>query len=128
VLQPGRFVFVSLPPGQAGPLLGQALGMLREAEGVSLILPEALAAEAGAEAAPRMAMITLIVYSALEGVGLTAAVAAALERAGIACNMVAACHHDHPFVPAAQAEAALAVLLEVQRQARDRLPAPPPAG
>ena len=36
--------------------------------------------------------------------------ATALAEAGIACNMVAALHHDHAFVPAAQAEAAAAAL------------------
>ena len=57
-----------------------------------------------------MRRITLSVHSALDGVGLTAAVAGALAEAGIACNMVAAFHHDHAFVPADDAEPALAVL------------------
>ena len=61
-----------------------------------------------------MRCITLQVHSALDGVGLTAAVAGALAAQGIACNMVAAYHHDHAFVPEAQAEAALAVLLALQ--------------
>jgi hypothetical protein len=50
------------------------------------------------------------VHSALDGTGLTAAVSAALAAAGIPCNMVAAFHHDHVFVPAAMAARALAVL------------------
>ena len=57
-----------------------------------------------------MRRITLRVHSALDGVGLTAAVATALAGHGIACNMVAAFHHDHVFVPAARAEEALAIL------------------
>jgi len=57
-----------------------------------------------------MRRITLRVNSALDGVGLTAAVSAALARKGIPANVVAAYHHDHVFVPAAQAEAALEVL------------------
>ncbi|QOF70735.1 ACT domain-containing protein [Aminobacter sp. SR38] len=60
-----------------------------------------------------MRRITLNVYSALDGVGLTAAVATALARHAIPCNMVAAYHHDHAFVPAARAEAALASLEEL---------------
>ena len=51
--------------------------------------------------------ITLGVRSSLEAVGLTAAVAAALTDAGISANVVAAFHHDHVFVPADRAEAAL---------------------
>ena len=46
-----------------------------------------------------MARITLTGHSALDGVGLTAAVASALADAEIPCNMVAAFHHDHAFVP-----------------------------
>ena len=60
-----------------------------------------------------MARITLSVHSALDGVGLTAAVAAALAEAGIPCNMVAAFHHDHAFVPLADAPRALAILKEL---------------
>jgi hypothetical protein len=64
-----------------------------------------------------MAMITLNVYSALDGVGLTAAVATALAKAGIACNMVAALNHDHVFVPSERREEALAVMLALQATA-----------
>jgi hypothetical protein len=63
-----------------------------------------------------MRCITLNVYSALDGVGLTAAVATVLGDADIPCNMVAAFHHDHVFVPADMAERALAVLVELQRR------------
>ena len=57
-----------------------------------------------------MACLTLTVHSALDGVGLTAAVATALAGAGIPANMIAGYHHDHVFVPEHQAEAALACL------------------
>jgi hypothetical protein len=50
------------------------------------------------------------VHSSLEAVGLTAAVAGALTAAGISANVVAAFHHDHVFVPADRAEAAMAQL------------------
>jgi uncharacterized protein len=49
-----------------------------------------------------MRQITLDVHSALDGVGLTAAVAVALAAEGIPCNMIAAHHHDHVFVPPAR--------------------------
>ena len=57
-----------------------------------------------------MVMISLAVHSALDGVGLTAAVAGALAERGIACNMVAGHHHDHAFVPAADADRSIACL------------------
>jgi len=86
-------------------LKDQALATFREAEGLSLIVPEA----ANAGGLP-MARITLAVHSALDGTGLTAAVSGALAAAGIACNVVAAFHHDHIFVPENRADEALDIL------------------
>ncbi len=97
------YVFV----GDANPALtAHAIAMFREAEGLSLILP----AERVAGAEARMRLITLEVHSALDGIGLTAAVSAALTEHAIPCNVVAAYHHDHIFVPEHMAEQALEVL------------------
>ena len=87
-----------------------ALASFIEEEGVSLILPEEVAQRHGVVSDLPMQRITLNVYSALDGVGLTAAVAGVLAEHGIACNMVAAFHHDHAFVPAADAERAVRLL------------------
>lgn len=73
-----------------GALPEDAFAVIREDEGTTAILPD----EGG-----DFARITLMVHSALEGVGLTAAVASALAERGIACNVVAGFHHDHLFVP-----------------------------
>lgn len=105
--------FAALTPDNAAELLGAALATFREDEGVSAIVPAGLAAEGS----PVFARITLRVNSDLEGVGLTAAVAGALAEAGIACNMVAALHHDHCFVPRDRAAEALALLAGLQRSA-----------
>ncbi len=86
-----------------------AVAMFREPEGISLIVP------APSDAAGAMRLITLGVASALDGVGLTAAVSAALAGAGIPCNIVAATQHDHIFVPVAQAERALDTLRALAR-------------
>ena len=94
-------------------LMGHALATFREAEGLSLIVPHEVALANEVEADP-YARITLQVHSALEGVGLSAAVASALAEAGIACNMVAALRHDHAFVPADRAQDALAILKQLQ--------------
>lgn len=88
----------------------RALASFTEDEGTSLILPHDAATELGFSTDMPMARITLMVLSALDGVGLTAAVAQALAAEGIPCNMVAAYHHDHAFVPWADAPRALATL------------------
>lgn len=79
-----RFVLVEgAPPADA-------FALIREDEGTTAIVPD----KSGG-----FARITLMVHSALEGVGLTAAASGALAAAGIACNVVAGYHHDHLFVP-----------------------------
>ena len=108
-LDPVRYCFVVISPDIAPQALGAAIATFREDEGVTAIVPESVARELGDDG-PSMARITLMVHSSLEGVGLTAAVSGALADAGIACNMVAAYHHDHAFVPAARGEDALAIL------------------
>ncbi|MEY4982086.1 MAG: hypothetical protein RIR62_352 [Pseudomonadota bacterium] len=114
VLMPGRFCFCTVEDGAAFP---DALGTFREEEGVSVLLPVAAAEARGLPVDSVMRQITLRVHSALEGVGLTAAVAGVLADAGIACNMIAARRHDHVFVPEARAEEALARLKALQRDA-----------
>lgn len=61
-----------------------------------------------------MCQITLRVYSDLSGVGLTAAVSAALSEKAIPCNVIAATLHDHVFVPASMAQVALETLKDLQ--------------
>lgn len=112
-LRPGLWSFHSFAdPAEAAALLPTALASFHEAEGLSLVLPDD-----GTGPMP-MRAITLEVHSALDGIGLTAAVAQALTRAAIPCNVVAAFHHDHVFVPAHQAETALDASLALSVAAR----------
>lgn len=97
-------------PDPALAARAEPLATFREDEGLSLILSAGEAAALGLTTELPMARITLTVHSALDGVGLTAAVASALAEAGIPCNMVAAYHHDHAFVPLDDAPRALALL------------------
>ena len=83
-----------------------AFAIIREDEGTTAILPGP---------AGDFARITLMVHSALEGVGLTAAVSGALAERGIACNVVAGFHHDHLFVPWARREEAMAALASLSK-------------
>jgi len=86
-----------------------------ESEGLTLVLPEEQAINAGLTVRFRAAWITLTVHSDLQAVGLTAAFAGALAQAAISCNVVAGTFHDHIFVPVEQAQQALATLKALQQ-------------
>lgn len=88
----------------------EPLATYREDEGLTFVLTRSAADEAGLAYGPLLRRITLNVHSALEAVGLTAAVSAALTREGISANVIAAYYHDHIFVPEADAERALSAL------------------
>lgn len=113
-----EFVFCTAPDvPTATKAKALALGWFREREGVSLILERGAAESLGFDVGLPMRRIELRVHSALDGVGLTAAVATALGEEGIPCNVVAAFHHDHVFVPRSMAEQALAALERLQSEA-----------
>lgn len=119
VLDDRDYVFCTVADVEAAEAARPAaLGWFMEEEGVSLILPREAAQTLSVGDGPAMRRIVLTVHSALDGVGLTAAVSGKLAEAGIACNMVAAFHHDHVFVPAAEAERALGLLRDLQAAAR----------
>ena len=110
-LADGDYVYCTVPDIDLRPWLDlDPIGTFREEEGLTLILPAPVAAANDLDASAPLAMITLTVHSSLAAVGLTAAVATALAREGISANVVAAFYHDHVFVPAADAEHAMAVL------------------
>ena len=119
VLQPGTFVFCSMLHNQdSTAAMARARAMFVEDEGLSLILPKAEADSLGLAYEGPMKQITLMVFSSVHGVGLTAAVAKALTKERIPANVVAATQHDHVFVPAGDAEKALGVLRDLQEKAR----------
>lgn len=88
-----------------------AFALIKEEEGLTLVAADKPPGRQG-----QFARITLQVHSALEGVGLTAAVSTALAKAGIACNVIAAFHHDHLFVPWERREEAMEILQNLSAQ------------
>lgn len=92
------------PPGV------QCFATVAEDDGLTLIAPMAQLQAAGLHPAGPMARITLTIHSSLEAVGLTAALATALAGQGISANVIAGFHHDHIFLPAADAGRAMDVL------------------
>ncbi len=119
VLNPGCYVYCQVEdPGHVD--LDQIIALIREPEGVTLILSEADALELGLPIRFRAAWITLQVHSDLTAVGLTAAFSTALGNAGISCNVIAGALHDHIFVPVEQGQQALRVLSELQQSVQMR--------
>jgi hypothetical protein len=109
-LQPGIYVFVTVPLSQNLPVGIQPLMVLGEKEGWTCILTEEAAKVAGLAGIFRCRMITLTVHSSLEAVGFLAAVTTRLAAAGIGVNPVSGFYHDHLFVPAERAGEAMAIL------------------
>jgi uncharacterized protein len=115
-LNSGEYVFCQVRPHDI-PAGVEPLMRFHEHEGLTVLLRRGQADELGLRYSLVCAWITLMVNSALESVGLTAAVSAALAEAGIACNVVAAFHHDHLFVPAEQADQAIKILHSLSEKA-----------
>lgn len=110
-LDPEVYCFVTVADNaRAQQISENALASFKESEGWSFILPLEEARNLGLPADLAQRRIILQVHSALDGIGLTAAASRALAEVGIACNMVAAFHHDHIFVPSDSADQALKIL------------------
>lgn len=112
-LNPGTYVFATVPLDHAVDLR-RAIATMREAEGLSLIMSEEDARSLGLDLTYLAAWITLNVHSDLAAVGLTAAVASALAKENISCNVVAGTQHDHLFVGKNDAQKALKALHALQ--------------
>ena len=108
-LDPERYAYAALPRSQMLDVLSP-IAVFEEVEGRSVIAPLKRLKDQGIEPVFICRRIILEVNSALEAVGLTAAVSQALAEAGVSANVVAALHHDHVFVPEDRAGEALSVL------------------
>jgi hypothetical protein len=117
IVRPGNYVFISTEDrALVESLSSQAISTFKEEEGMSMLIPVELAEKSKLSVDQPMCCITLNVYSSLEGVGLTAAVSTALGDNSIPCNMIAAFHHDHVFVPSKMCDQAMDVLISLQKQ------------
>jgi hypothetical protein len=116
VLQPGEFVFCSLPAAQELPAGTAPLGMFREQEGMTAILEADAAVHLDCPKSQPMRCISLTIHSSLEAVGLTAAISTELTRHKISANVVAGFYHDHIFVRAADADRAQSALRDLSRR------------
>jgi uncharacterized protein len=99
------FAAADLMPSGVAPF-----AVIREDEGLTLVLTRTDADRTGLRYDYLAARITLRVDSALADVGLTALFSRILADAGISCNVIAGRAHDHLFVGWDQRTQALALL------------------
>lgn len=105
--RPEPYVYAN---GHSPQLRELADAVIEEGEGTTYIATRSACEEAGAPIAFECAWLTVTVHTALDGVGLTAALSRALADAQIPCNLLAGYHHDHLLVPWDRADDAVAVL------------------
>lgn len=105
------YVFVSLVDKHyEACALYQAKAMFMEDEGMTLVVPLAIAQQYDLSFSGVFNCITLTVHSSLEAVGLTAAFANKLKEYGISANVIAGFYHDHIFVQKEKCKEALIAL------------------
>jgi len=90
------------------------LMLFEESEGTTMIITKDQASSIGYNYKETWAKISLGLVSDLNMVGLTAIFSSALARENISCNVVAAFHHDHLFVPYDKRELAMKILEEIK--------------
>lgn len=109
LIRPGSFVVLTTrTPDAAADAVAEA--RISEAEGITYVVPEAFARARGEAPGFVAAWLSLKVHSALNAVGVTAAVAGVLADRGIACNVLAGAFHDHLLVPIARRDDAIAAI------------------
>ncbi|MEM8982635.1 MAG: ACT domain-containing protein [Pseudomonadota bacterium] len=110
VLDPAKYVIVSIDPAINNAVIASALATFREDEGLTIIVEQSIADTHELSYDGTFSRITLMVHSSLEAVGLTAAFATKLAAAKISANVFAGYYHDHIFVPERDGERARTAL------------------
>lgn len=107
-----EYVFCTLGQGAdlASCLNMEPIATFMEEEGLTLVLAKNMADRHKLDYESVFRCITLTVHSSLDAVGLTAAVATKLAEHDISANVIAAFYHDHIFVQAKKADAAMQAL------------------
>lgn len=105
-VRPGNFVYVTLAEAPAA----EAQARIVEDEGVTLVIDQRIADAQGYRYEGVFGWITLQAHTSLSSVGVTAAVATALARVGLSCNVLAGFYHDHLLVPVDSVAEAVEVL------------------
>ena len=110
-LLPDLYVYCMVPNTHPIDWLGlNPLAIIREAEGITLVLTQQTAKAHNVDHMGSFCCISLTVHSSLEAVGLTAAISSALAKNDIPANMLAGYYHDHILVPADNASLAMDII------------------
>lgn len=118
VLKSESYVFLSQQSHDAVPRTVAKI-TIEEPEGITFILEQTKVDELGLTYDFVAAWIILNVFSALAAVGLTAAVATALAKAEISCNVVAGYYHDHIFVDYDKRHEAMTILQQLSKSSQN---------
>lgn len=113
-VNPGRYVFTTANGGVPAGI--SPVVTVAEQEARTMVVRQEDADAANLPYEYVAGWITLRIHSALEAVGLTAAVARELADAGLSCNIVAGYYHDHLFVPYERVADAVAALEALARR------------
>lgn len=112
--RPGTYTVATVPgPVSAGDGVE---AVIVEDEGTTVIATCEEAERRGWSVGFVAAWLTVEVHSALEAVGLTAAMSAVLADHGIPCNVLAGYFHDHLLVPEERADEAIAALQSLRER------------
>ncbi len=112
ILNKGEYVFCSIIDINKISM-NNIICSFKESEGYSIIISKEEAKKNNLQFYFVSAWITLEIDSTLESVGITSAFSKKLTKAGISCNVIAAYHHDHIFVPYLDKHKAMKILSDM---------------
>ena len=112
ILNKGEYVFCSIIDINKISI-NNIICSFKESEGYSIIISKEEAIKNNLPFYFVSAWITLEIDSTLESVGITSAFSKKLTKAGISCNVIAAYHHDHVFVPYLDKHKAMKILSDM---------------
>ena len=113
ILNKGEYVFCSIIDINKISM-SNIICSFKESEGYSIIISKEEATINNLPFYFISAWITLNIDSKLDSVGLTSSFSRGLTKAGISCNVIAGCKHDHIFVNYDKRELAINVLKKLK--------------
>ena len=112
ILNKGEYVFCSIIDINKISM-NNIICSFKESEGYSIIISKEEATSNNLPFYYISAWITLNIDSTLDSVGLTSSFSRELSKVGISCNVIAAYHHDHIFVPYLDKHKAMKILSDM---------------